>query len=75
MSAMEKARAYLVKVLAGQFALPAGRIEEYFNDEKTFPIIASFLAGEDKTSKLLFFYQTRDTFTDDGELIEAPGTC
>ena len=28
---------------------------------------------EERVPKLLFFYQTRDTFTDDGEFIEASG--
>ena len=64
---------YLIKVLSQQFGLGAQHIEEYFNDEKIFPIIVSFLTGDDKISKLIFFYQTRDSFTDDGEVIEAPG--
>ena len=64
---------YIVKILGAQFGLSTGAVEDFLNDERTFASISDFLKGEERVPKLLFFYQTRDTFTDDGEFIEASG--
>ena len=58
---------YIVKILGAQFGLSTGAVEDFLNDERTFASISDFLKGEERVPKLLFFYQTRDTFTDDGE--------
>ena len=66
---------YLVKILGQQLGLSGAKVEDHLNDEKTFSTIVDFLKGDEKVAKLLFFYQTRDTYTDDGEFIEAPDSA
>ena len=72
MSYSTPSQRYLVKVLGQQLGLSIARVEEELNDERTYSTIADFLRGDEKVAKLLFFYQSRDTITEDGELIEAP---
>ena len=73
MSYASGAHKYIMKTLSQQFGLSPSKVEEVFNDERTFNIVADFLHGEEKVNKLVFFYQTRDTFTEDNEIIEASG--
>ena len=64
---------YIVKMLGFQFGLSASNVEEFLSDDRTVASIGEFLKGDERVTKLIFFYQTRDTFTEDGEFIEAAG--
>lgn len=66
---------YIFKVLGQHFGLAAARVEEFLDDEKSMATISDFLRGDERVTKLLFFYQSRDTFTEDGEFIEASDTA
>lgn len=73
MSYSSGAQRYIVKVLGTQFGLRAEQVEEFLGDERTYQAIDDFLKGKETVPKLLFFYQMRDSFTEEGEFIEAPG--
>ena len=66
---------YIIKVLGYQFGLSGSHVEEFLSDDRTAKTVTDFLKGDERVTKLLFFYQTRDTMTDDGEFIEAAGMC
>ena len=63
---------YIVKTLGFQFGLSASNVEEFLSDDRTVASIGEFLKGDEHVNKLLFFYQTRDTFTEDGDLSKQP---
>ena len=73
MSYSSASQRYLVKIIGQQFGLSPYKVEEFLGDESTYSTIEGFLKGDERVPKLLFYYQTRDTFTEDGEFIEAPG--
>ena len=73
MSYASASQRYIIKVLGAQFGLSTSAVEEFLGDERTYASINDFLKGDERVPKLLFFYQTRDMFTDDGEFIEASG--
>ena len=64
---------HVTKVLKQQFGLPESHIEEVFIEDRNYQLLQDFFHGEDKVPKLIFFYQTRDSFGEDGEIIEAAG--
>ena len=64
---------YVIKVLGYQFGLQTSLVEEFLSEDRTVASINEFFKGDERVNKLLFFYQTRDTFTEDGEFIEAAG--
>ena len=73
MSYSTPAQCHLIKIIGQQFGLSASRCEDALSSEKTYSTIADFLKGDEKVLKLIFFYQKRDTYTDDGDCIEAAG--
>jgi hypothetical protein len=73
MSYSSASQRYIIKVLGAQFGLSSGAVEEFLSDERTYASINDFLKGDERVPKLLFFYQVRDSFTEDGEFIEASG--
>ena len=73
MSYSSAAQRYLIKIIGQQFGLSAYEVEEFLANESTYSTVSDFLKGDERVPKLVFFYQTRDTITDDGELIAAPG--
>ena len=64
---------YILKILAAHFGLPLQQVKEELKDERTYTAIVDFLAGDERVPKLVFFYQTRDQYAEDGEFIEVPG--
>jgi hypothetical protein len=64
---------YILKTIGHHFGLSLQRVKEDLHDEPTYATINSFLKGEERVPKLVFFYQTRDSYTDDGEFVEAAG--
>ena len=73
MSFSSAGQRYVIKVLGQQFNLTAAKVEEsLLKEESTYVTISDFLKGEERASKLLFFYQSRDSYTEEGDLVEAP---
>eukprot|EP00966_Prymnesium_polylepis_P148798 3437822-Prymnesium_polylepis.1 len=65
---------HILKVLKQQFGIADTHIEDVLIEERNFALINDFFHGEEKVPKLIFFYQTRDSFGEDGEIIEAAET-
>ena len=74
MSALLDARhRHIAKVVAQQFGLSVAAVEEVLAEERALATAADFFAAEGNPSKLIFFRQSRDVFSEDGELIESAG--
>ena len=74
MSALLDARhRHIAKVVAQQFGLSVAAVEEVLAEERALATAADFFAAEGTPSKLIFFRQSRDIFSEDGELIESAG--
>ena len=56
MSYASGAHRYIVKTLSQQFGLSPSKVEEVFNDERTFNIVADFLHGELYAESHIDFY-------------------
>ena len=69
------AQGYILKILGQHFGLPLQRVKEELSDERSHASIKDFLAGDEGVVKLVFFYQSRDQHTEDGEVIENSGAC
>ena len=65
---------HILKVLKQQFGLSETHIEDVLIEERNFSLISDFFHGEEKVPKLIFFYQARDSFGEDGEIVEAAET-
>ena len=65
---------HIARVVAQQFSMTVAAVEEVLADERHLTEAANFFAAEGTPSKLIFFRQSRDEFTEDGELVEAAGS-
>jgi hypothetical protein len=65
---------HIARVVAQQFGMTVAAVEEVLADERHLTEAANFFAAEGTPSKLIFFRQSRDEFTEDGELVEAAGS-
>ena len=65
---------HIAKVLKQQFPLSDHEIEDVIIEERNNLLLRDFFHGDERVPKLLFFYQTRDSFGEDGEMIEAADT-
>ena len=66
---------YILKILGQHFGLPLQRVKEELADERSYTAIVNFIAGDEGVTKLVFFYQSRDQYAEDGEFIEPAGAC
>ena len=64
---------YILKILGQHFGLQLQRVKEELNEERTYTAIVDFLKGDERVPKLVFFYQTRDAYAEDGEFVEVSG--
>ena len=67
------ATTYIFKILEKAFSLPINRVKEQLADDRTFQDISDFIAGNERVNKLVFFYQTRDSYDEHGDVVEVPG--
>ena len=65
---------HIARVVAQQFGMTVAAVEEVLADERHLTEAANFFIAEGTPSKLIFFRQSRDEFTEDGELVEAAGS-
>ena len=73
MNSLDSRHRHIIRILKQQFGLSETHIEDVLIEERNYVLLTDFFHGQEKVSKLIFFYQTRDTFGDEGELIEAAG--
>ena len=72
--ALDARHRYISRVLSQHFGMSAMAVEEVLADDYNMQTISEFFQPEGVPSKLIFFKQSRDVQTDDGELIEAAGS-
>eukprot|EP00965_Chrysotila_dentata_P250546 6209514-Pleurochrysis_carterae.AAC.1 len=73
MAQLDARHRYMARVLALQYGMPVASCETVFEEEANAQTISDFFEADGVPSKLVFFKQSRDTVTEDGEVIEAPG--
>ena len=61
---------HILKILAQSFGLGVQKCKDELHDDKTYAAIIDFLKGDERVPKLVFFYQTRDTYNPDTHELE-----